>query len=282
MKPYFSHDIFARENLKIKRLMNKHKMEGYGIFWALAEFLHYNSNKIDISEIDLLASDMGVEKEKLESVIYDFNLFTVRKNTISSKRVAQNLKLQKEKSQKARESAMRRWKAQGSDRSIKEPDADALQTDCERNAINKKKKEKKENENKENKKKKESDENFYGVLKNVFLSPSNFSSLSVQCADDSLFHTIVDELSENIALKKEKPYELECPDLHFLRLQKYLKQKLTTSQKKNTSAVSSVKKTTDYLEQIKHEEGVPPPAEFFRSKENLLKKIMEEKNNADR
>lgn len=262
--------------------MNKHKMEGYGIFWALAEFLHYNSNKIDVSEIDLLASDMGVEKEKLESVIYDFNLFTVRKNTISSKRVAQNLKLQKEKSQKARESAMRRWNPQGIGGSEKELDANALQTDCGGNAINKKKKEKKENENKENKKNKESDENFFGVLKNVFLSPSNFSSLSAQCADERLFQTIVDELSENIAMNKEKPYDFECPDLHFLRLQKYLKQKRSTSQKQKSSAVISVKETSDYLERIKHEEGVPPPEEFFRSKENLLKKIMEEKNNADK
>ena len=76
MQPYFSHDIFTRENLKIKKLINKHKMAGYGVFWGLVEFLHNNNNSINVDEIDVLAIDLGVEKEIVESVLFDFNLFS--------------------------------------------------------------------------------------------------------------------------------------------------------------------------------------------------------------
>lgn len=141
MQPYFSHDIFTRENLKIKKLINKHKMAGYGVFWGLVEFLHNNNNSINVDEIDVLAIDLGVEKEIVESVLFDFNLFSIKKNVISSKRIAQNIKIQKEKSQKAKESAMRRWQEV-------EPDANALRSQCEGNAI----KEKKVEEKKERKK----------------------------------------------------------------------------------------------------------------------------------
>ncbi len=270
MIPYFSHDIFTRESLQIKKLMKKMGLQGYGIFWVIVEFLHRYENKLDIDSIELIADDIGVEKEKIESVIYDFKLFTIKKNVISSKRVAQNLKLQKEKSKKAQMAAFSRWRA-------KEQDANALQSDCETNAINKKNKKKENNKTKEIE---NSNEKFFGVMKNVFLSSSNFKILSELCEDNELFQTIIDELSENIALKKESPYDFQNPDFHFIRLQKYLKQKLLLKKKAMKTHVVSVQKTNEYLNQIRQEQGVPPPKEFFESKENLMKKIKEQKNDA--
>ena len=249
------------------------KMEGYGIFWAIVEFLHHYENKLDINEIELIAEDLNIEKEKLEAVIFDFKLFTIKKNVISSKRVAQNLRLQKEKSKKAQMAAFSRWRG-------KENNANAILTQSETNTINEKK-ESKEKENKKiktKKEKKETNENFYGILNNVFLSFENYSSLSKMCNNNDLLELIINELSENIALKKEQSYSSDLKDLHFIRLQKYLKQKQSFKTKPSISSQT----TTEYLEKMRQEKGVPPPEEFFKSKENLIKKLKEQKQNADR
>ena len=146
MQPYFSHDIFTRENLKIKRLVATHKMEGYGVFWAVVEFLHNNNNKLLLSEIDIIAADLGVDVKLVESVVKNFKLFSIRNKVISSSRVAQNIKLKNEKSEKAKKAAMQRWQDNSTD-------ADALLPQCECNAIKESKvNESKEKEIKENKK----------------------------------------------------------------------------------------------------------------------------------
>lgn len=150
MQPYFSHDIFTRENLKIKRLIAVHKMEGYGVFWAVVEFLHNNNNKLLLSEIDIIAADLGVDVKLVESVVKNFKLFSIRNKVISSTRVAQNIKLKKEKSEKAKKAIAKRW--QGS-----KDDTDVLQSNYEGNTINESKvneiKENKKNESKESNKK---------------------------------------------------------------------------------------------------------------------------------
>ena len=154
MQPYFSHDIFTRENLKIKRLVAAHKMEGYGVFWAVVEFLHNNNNKLLLSEIDIIAADLGVDVKLVESVVKNFKLFSIRNKVISSSRVAQNIKLKKEKSEKAKKAIAKRW--QGS-----KDDTDVLQSNYECNTINESKekeiKENKKNESKESNKKKENE-----------------------------------------------------------------------------------------------------------------------------
>ena len=159
MQPYFSHDIFTRENLKIKRLVAAHKMEGYGVFWAVVEFLHNNNNKLLLSEIDIIAADLGVDVKLVESVVKNFKLFSIRNKVISSSRVAQNIKLKNEKSEKAKKAAMQRWQDNSTD-------ADALLPQCECNAIKESKvneskekeiKENKKNESKESNKKKENE-----------------------------------------------------------------------------------------------------------------------------
>ena len=148
---YFSHDIYTRENLKIKKLISTHGMQGYGVFWAVVEFLHNNNNRLSMDELGIVAHDLGVDIKIVESVVKDFKFFVIRKSVISSNRVAQNIKLRLEKSEKAKKSANRRWQAS--------PDyANALPSQCERNAI--KEKESKENESKEKEnKEKESKEN---------------------------------------------------------------------------------------------------------------------------
>lgn len=111
LKPYFSHDIDARGDIKIKKLLYKFGYEGYGLYWALVEFLH--ENELSESDVEILASDFRADTEKLRAIIYETELFDIEDGKIISGRVNRNLSLQDEKRKKAKTSASTRWKLSG-------------------------------------------------------------------------------------------------------------------------------------------------------------------------
>lgn len=106
-KPYFSHDIASRGDIKIKRLLHEQGYEGYGIYWAVVECLH--ENELFESDIEVLADDLRLPVEKLERVLKT-ELFVWEDGEIFSKRVQKNLAIQREKAEKAKRSAFIRYK----------------------------------------------------------------------------------------------------------------------------------------------------------------------------
>lgn len=120
---YFSHDFNARSDEKIKKMIRKHGMIAYGVFWAIVEDLYNNANALQ-TDYDGISYDLRVDAEIVESVINDFNLFVVSGDTFSSNSVQARLDYRKNKSIKARKSALKRW-----------DDANAMQSQCEGNAI---------------------------------------------------------------------------------------------------------------------------------------------------
>ena len=308
MQEYFSHDIFTRENLKIKRLINTHKMEGYGVFWAVIEFLHNNNNRLLMSELDIIAFDLGVDVSLVESVIKNFNLFNIRKKVVSSARVAKNIKLRKEKSEKAKMAIKKRWQAFSNN-------TDVLETNYGRNTIKEKEskekeskekeskeKESKENESEVNAKQEKIDEtnytnlnsglqtsdtnkhffNFYGTANNVHLTCSQYDSL-VSLYGKEVVDTVISELSYKISTGKEQEFNAELPNAHFARLERYARQKISTTgtssrasgAKSKTVLPSVAAETTENCSQNDdntsqtEEKFVPPPPEFFEAGERL-------------
>ena len=138
---YFPHDYNAMQDEKIKMLIRKHGMEGYGIFWAIVEMLYNNANALR-TDYEGIAFDVRTNCEKIESIVNDFDLFIVDGDTFGSMSIERRLNERKEKSRKAKESASYRWN-----------NANALRTECDGNAI----KEKKVKEKKEKKEIKEED-----------------------------------------------------------------------------------------------------------------------------
>jgi hypothetical protein len=135
---YFSHDYTARSDDKIKQLIRRHGMTGYGIYWAIVEDLYQNANALRI-DCDGIAYDLRADCEMVRSVIFDFELFVHDGEKFGSHSVQRRLDQRNEKSKKARESASYRWN-----------NANALQTKSDRNAIKESKvKESKVNETKE-------------------------------------------------------------------------------------------------------------------------------------
>jgi hypothetical protein len=136
---YFSHDYNARFDEKIKQLIRKHSMLGYGCYWAIIEDLYNNANALR-TDYDGIAFELRITTEQAKSIINDFDLFVFDGDYFGSASVERRLNERNEKSVKARQSAFNRWNK------VKD-DANALRTQSDGNAI----KESKGNKSKENK-----------------------------------------------------------------------------------------------------------------------------------
>lgn len=150
---YFSHDYNTRTDDKIKKLIRKHGMLGYGVYWCIVEDLYNNTNALHL-DYGGIAYDLRVDELIIKSIINDFDLFVIDADSFGSSSIENRLNKRAEKSQKARESAQKRWNK------IRD-NANAMQTQCDSNAI----KESKVKENKE----KESKEITFPYKENSFL-----------------------------------------------------------------------------------------------------------------
>ena len=136
-KSFFPHDINARNDIKIVRLLDKLGYEGYGIYWTLVEIFHESGGEIEKNDIELIAKSIRIRLKLVNSVLNDFGLFSESDGKYTSDRVKSNLNLIEVKSEKARQSASYRF-SQGSER-IATENANAERTHSERYAINKRK-----------------------------------------------------------------------------------------------------------------------------------------------
>lgn len=128
---YFSHDYNARHDPKIKKLILKHTMTGYGIFWAIVEDLYNNANALPL-DYDCIAFDLHTECEVVKSIINDFDLFVIKDGSFGSISVERRLDERNNKSESARQSAFCRW-------GKNKDDANAMRTQCGGNAIKERK-----------------------------------------------------------------------------------------------------------------------------------------------
>ena len=119
---YFSHDYNARNDEKIKRLIRKHGMQGYGVFWSIVEDLYNNANALR-TDYEGIAYDLRSDSDLVASVVNDFDLFIFNGDYFGSNSVQERLEQRNDKSAKARKSASYRWE-----------NANAMQTQSDSNA----------------------------------------------------------------------------------------------------------------------------------------------------
>jgi hypothetical protein len=128
---YFSHNYNTRSDSKIKKLLHKHGLLGYGLYWAIIEDLYNNANALQL-HYESIAYELRTEKNTVKSIIHDFDLFVINGGYFSSNGVKTRLEQRNEKSIKASNSAKKRWNKS-------ERNANAMQTHSEGNAIKEKK-----------------------------------------------------------------------------------------------------------------------------------------------
>ena len=124
---YFSHDTKARSDSKLVSLAMRQGMEGLGVYWCIVEMLYENDGKIMRTECERIAYELRTHSDCINSVIYEHELFQWDDLYFWSNSVLNRLKTITEKSDKARQSATKRWE-----------NANAMRTQCDGNAIKEK------------------------------------------------------------------------------------------------------------------------------------------------
>ena len=107
-KHWFKHDFYTCNDQKMQRLDFKFPIVGYGIFFKVIELLYQNNGKLEY-DLDFISSIIRYDKDVINSVLNDFDLFTIEDEVLSNKRVLESIKEITEKSEKARASANRRY-----------------------------------------------------------------------------------------------------------------------------------------------------------------------------
>lgn len=139
---YFSHDANAKDDPKILRLRMDLGWEGYGLFWALIELLRNETDHRMRMHYKSIAFALQTHENSIEKIINDYDLFCTDEQFFWSESLLKRMELKEERSEKARESAKKRWN--------KDVDANAMRTHSERNANAMQLKESKVKEIKEN------------------------------------------------------------------------------------------------------------------------------------
>jgi hypothetical protein len=127
---YFSHDSNSQDDPKCMILIDQLGMEGYGIFWALIEKLRNETDyRLPIALTGSYAKRWGTSKEKVETVIKNYELFTVDDTHFFSERLCRSMQ---KKTESARNAANLRW-SNNIDNQL--ANANAMQTHSKGNAV---------------------------------------------------------------------------------------------------------------------------------------------------
>ena len=105
--PFFSHDIGTRQSGEIKKLLIAMGWEGYGLWWAIVEYMH--RNPFPIEDESVLAYDFRCDEEKIHQIMNNFGLFEIRDGYYVSDRILRNLNYRVQKSGQNQEAANIRW-----------------------------------------------------------------------------------------------------------------------------------------------------------------------------
>lgn len=127
---YFSHDNGARNNRKIKALLNKFGLDGYAVYFMTLELLceaDGNSIRFDETEKLLIAGDFGIPAERLSEIwefCFKLQLFILEDGSLVSESLRERLSPlyeKRERDRKRREDAAKRRK-QNSNRGDNSPE----------------------------------------------------------------------------------------------------------------------------------------------------------------
>lgn len=128
MKNYFPHDHFARSDKKLVNLLRKQGMAGIGLYWCLVEMLYEENGWLQLDDLENIAFDLRIDKDQINSLINDFDLFFIADSQFSSHSVLARLQVIEIKSSKAAKAAQTRWQKCKADANALKKNANALRT----------------------------------------------------------------------------------------------------------------------------------------------------------
>lgn len=115
---FFRHYTNAKQDEKIIQLLRKEQWQGYGIYWALLEFLTPIKDHKAKCEYDAIAWDLRVDEEIIKRIVENYGLFVVKNGYFWSKSLtsqldetAENIKRKKAAASRAGKSSAEKRKA---------------------------------------------------------------------------------------------------------------------------------------------------------------------------
>jgi len=150
-KEYFPHDYGARTDPKLQKVLMTLGHEGKSVYWDLVEMLYEQGGYLLLSECESYAFALRTSCDCIAKLIHDYSLFQFNDTRFWSESILSRLNLRNTKSETAKKSAFRRWNSIDN----KQDNANALQTQCEGNAIKVKESKEKERSKEVKKEKKE-------------------------------------------------------------------------------------------------------------------------------
>ena len=90
---YIPHEISMRSTTEVMNLIEKEGPAGYGIYWALMEYLRVQDGYIgDIQALKTLKRELKIRQTKLDKVLYGYGLFVCNGNTFYSLKLNEVMK----------------------------------------------------------------------------------------------------------------------------------------------------------------------------------------------
>ena len=105
---YFPHDYHSRNDPKMVCLLMNHGVSGLGIYWCLVEMLYEQGGYLMLSECDRIAFELRIDSDVVRSII-SCGLFGKDEQRFWSESALRRLNVRKQKSEKSREAAFKKW-----------------------------------------------------------------------------------------------------------------------------------------------------------------------------
>ncbi len=95
---YIPHEVSMRNTTEVMNLIENEGMAGYGIYWALLEYLRTQDDYVgDLRVLKSLARQLKTKLDKIESVLNSYGLFIVKDYTFRSRKLESAMKPLEEK-----------------------------------------------------------------------------------------------------------------------------------------------------------------------------------------
>ena len=119
---YIPHEVSMRSTSEVMNLIEKEGMAGYGIYWALMEYLRVQDNYVgDLRLLSTLKRQLKIRQTKLDMVLHGYGLFVCNGDTFYSPKLNEVMKPFEDR--RARIEAYKRRK--GKDNSLETNDVGA-------------------------------------------------------------------------------------------------------------------------------------------------------------
>ena len=109
---YIPHEVSMRSTSEVMNLIEKEGMAGYGIYWALMEYLRVQDNYVgDLRLLSTLKRQLKIRQTKLDMVLHGYGLFVCNGDTFYSPKLNEVMKPFEDR--RARIEAYKRQKEKG-------------------------------------------------------------------------------------------------------------------------------------------------------------------------